>query len=142
MGTSSAGAPSGPQARNPEPRVNPGLCFPGPLGQRTCLYPSILAPEAHNQFRNTPYDFGAQPRSSPEICPLLRLLRAMLVLLAIHSEDYPSLFFVVAMADSLALESLASVATSSLNVVERVFTAEVRPRALAKEMALVYPAIS
>jgi hypothetical protein len=32
-GLSSAGAPSGHQAINPKPRVNPGLCFPGPSGQ-------------------------------------------------------------------------------------------------------------
>jgi hypothetical protein len=34
VGASSEGAPSGPHAINPKPRVNPGLSSPGPSGQR------------------------------------------------------------------------------------------------------------
>jgi hypothetical protein len=34
VGASSAGAPSGPHGINQKPRVNPGLSFPGPLGQK------------------------------------------------------------------------------------------------------------
>jgi hypothetical protein len=31
-----------------------------PFGPKTCLYPSIFPPEAHNQFRNTPFGSGQQ----------------------------------------------------------------------------------
>jgi hypothetical protein len=81
-----------------------------------------------NTTREAPAQAELRPTcaEAPWKKPYLRVIRA-----------YRSLFWVVAIADSLALESFASVATSSPNVVERVFTTDVRPRALAREVALV-----
>jgi hypothetical protein len=49
VGASSAGALSGPHAINPKPRVNPGLSYPGPSGQRRDSAPHPVFPMSKRQ---------------------------------------------------------------------------------------------